>query len=295
MTLRTAALIAGAVGLILLAVGFVANAVKPSTDVTPAAAVSAEVLVIPPEVLALAPDGVVTVSGSGELVARTGRTVDVDAWGASRTSVTVTGFADWETLSTTLQEPRVVPSPTPSPSPEPSGSANPSASASPSPSATPSATPQATASAEPTPQASAAAEGSQDIWRASTEPAATYTVAVANVPAGLPIVVEAMGTGNVTQAQISTTREVDDAWISQVLAWGVALSAVGLVALLLLLVDIRPAQSKGEAWVAGRTAIGTGKEPPKPGSRRARRQAGQAMPVAQLPPPDADVETEVKP
>lgn len=292
MTLRTAALIAGAVGLILLAVGFVANAVKPSTDVTPAAAVSAEVLVIPPEVLALAPDGVVTVSGSGELVARTGRTVDVDAWGASRTSVTVTGFADWETLSTTLQEPRVVPSPTPSPSPEPSGSASPSASASHSPSATPSATPQATASAEPTPQASA---GMDDIWRASSEAASTYTVAVANVPTGLPVVVEATGTGSVTQAQISTTREVDDAWISQVMAWGVALSAVGLVALLLLLVDVRPAQSKGEAWVAGRTAIGTGKEPPKPGSRRARREAGQAMPVAMLPPPEADPEPEVKP
>ena len=57
MTLRTASLIAGVLGLILLAVALVANWVKPEASATPTAPIGATVVVIPPEVLALSPDG----------------------------------------------------------------------------------------------------------------------------------------------------------------------------------------------------------------------------------------------
>jgi len=79
------------------------------------------------------------------------------------------------------------------------------------------------------------------------------------------------------------SRTIDDDWISQVLWWGAALAAIGLIALIALFVDVRPAQSKGEEWLAGRTAVGHGRDEAAPGSRRARRQSGSAMPVATIP------------
>ena len=78
-------------------------------------------------------------------------------------------------------------------------------------------------------------------------------------------------------------RIIDDEWISQVLWWGVALSIVGLIALIARFIDVRPAQTKGEEWLAHRSGIGSGKEDARPGSRRHRRSLGAAMPVATIP------------
>ena len=104
-----------------------------------------------------------------------------------------------------------------------------------------------------------------------------------SVPAGLVLVVEALGDGELTAATLDITRTVDDQWISQVFWWGVALSILGLIALIARFIDVRPAQSKGEEWLAGRAAVGSGKGDPHPGSRRARRAAGSAIPVAAIP------------
>lgn len=283
MTLRTAGLIAGVLGLILLAVGFVANMVKPGDSATPTAQVGAAVVVIPPEVLALSPDAVLTVSGSGQLAAHTARTQDVPAWTASRTSVTITGISDWDTLSVKAGEPAA--SVSPSPSPSASGSTSPSASAkasvSPSASASGSASPSPAASAQPS--ASPTPLGSQDIWRDTAQQANTYTVNTADVPVGLALVVESLGGTDVTAASMTLPRVIDDEWISQVLWWGVALSVVGLIALIARFIDVRPAQTKGEEWLAYRSGIGSGKDEAKPGSRRHRRSQGATMPVATLP------------
>ena len=286
MTLRTASLIAGVLGLILLAVGLVANWVKPDASATPTAQIDATVVVIPPEVIALSPDAVLTISGDGELAAHTARTQDVAAWTASRTSVEVTGISDWETLTTTKSEPEPSPSPTVSPTASPSPSATPAstkipASPAASASASPGSSPNATAS--PTPSPAPTPLGSQDIWRATAQQANTYTVAAVDVPVGLTLVVESLGDAKVSSASLSLPRVVDDAWISQVLWWGVALAIVGLIALIALFIDVRPAQTKGEEWLAYRSGIGSGKADAKPGSRRSRRAHGAAVPVAEIP------------
>ena len=291
MTLRTAALIAGALGVVLLAVGLISQAIKPAAEASPSAALTTTVAVFPPQVLALAPAGTVTVSGEGTLVAHLARTVDADAWLASRevsadTEIadweTVTGFADWDHLAVTVDRPRVATTPSPSPSVSPSTS--PSTNASPSPSASPStsATPAPSASPSVTPTAGLASAGSQDTWRATEAANGTYSVDVSTLPAGLTLVVDSPSGVALTRAQITVSRVIDDAWITQLVWWGVGLTAVGLIALVLLFIDMRPVQSRGESWMAYRSGIGSGKREPRPGSRRARRQAGASMPVADL-------------
>jgi hypothetical protein len=61
--------------------------------------------------------------------------------------------------------------------------------------------------------------------------------------------------------------------------WGGALTAVGLVTLLVRIFDTRPAQARAESWLARRSAIGRGDEGANPGSRRARRVAGEHITV----------------
>ena len=285
MTLRTAGLIAGVIGVILLLVAGVAQLVKPAPDATPTAVVAATVVVVPPEVIALSPDGEFTFTGSGSLASHTARTQDVAAWTAARTAVTVTGLTDWDSLSTATDEPTAGPSASPSPSA--SGSASPSATPAKSPAASPSASasPSTTASgsASPTPSVAPTPLGSQDIWRETDATDATFTVKAATVPAGLSLVVEALGDGSVDSVALYLPRTVDDAWMSQVMWWGIGLTILGLIALIALFIDVRPAQSKGEQWLASRAAVGSGKEDAKPGSRRDRRAAGAAIPMVEIP------------
>lgn len=111
----------------------------------------------------------------------------------------------------------------------------------------------------------------------------TYTVKTADVPPGLTLVVEASDGADISSASLAMPRTIDDDWINQVLWWGIGLTFVGLIALIALFIDVRPAQTKGEEWLAQRSAVGSGKQAPKPGSRRARREAGHTMPVAVIP------------
>ena len=218
MTLRTAGLIAGVIGVILLLVAGVAQLVKPAPEANPAANVGATVVVIPPEVIALSPDGKFTFTGSDDLAAHTARTQDVAAWTASRTAVTVTGLADWESLTVTTAEPTAGPSASPSPS---ASGASPSAtpSASPAKSPSPSASPSASASGSPSPTPSVAPTplGSQDIWRNTDTTSATFKVNAASVPAGLSLVVESLGGGTVDSVSLHLPRTIDDAWITATL------------------------------------------------------------------------------
>jgi len=281
VTLRTAGLIAGVIGVILLAVAAVANLVKPSAEATPQATLDVAVVVVTPEFLATSPDAELTIRGTGDLAVHTARVEDVDAWTSTREYVTITGLTDWENLSTTTA------SPSPSPSPSPSGSASASPSASPSKAAkaspSASASPSTSASPSPTPSVAPTPLGSQDIWRDTAQEESTYSITGARVAPGLALVVEALGDDTLTDASLAISRTIDDDWISQVFWWGVGLSIIGLIALIARFIDVRPAQSKGEQWLAGRAAVGSGKDDPRPGSRRARRAAGHAIPVAAIP------------
>lgn len=100
---------------------------------------------------------------------------------------------------------------------------------------------------------------------------------------GLTIVVEALDGATVKTVELNLPRVIDDEWIGQLIWWGIALSVLGFIALIALFIDVRPAQSKSEEWLARRSAIGSGKGEPKPGSRRHRRQMGATMPVAEIP------------
>lgn len=281
MTLRTAGLIAGVLGVILLVVGFVANQVKPAAIGSPSASLDATVLVVPPEVLAISPDAVLTVSTNGAYATHTARGQDVDAWTEGRGAITLSGIDDWDHLS--YESAPLATSPSASPSPSTSASASASASSSPSASPSPSSSASASPTASPSPSVGPTPMGSQDIWRETAQSDATYTIDTATVPAGLTLVVEGLGDTKVTKASITIPRTIDDDWITQILWWGAGLAALGLIALIALFIDVRPAQTKGEEWLAYRSGIGSGKEEAKPGSRRARRQAGAAIPVVDIP------------
>jgi hypothetical protein len=279
VTLRTAGLIAGVLGLILLAAGLIAQAVKPANQATPSAAVDTPVVVVPPQVLALSPDGVLTITSDGALEAHTARTQDVDAWSRLRASVTITGVTDWDTLAVSTHDGAITQTPSPSPSASASASASASTQATASATPAPSASPSPSATTEP----SAALVSTQDIWRDTAQNDGTYTVDAADVPVGLTLVVEGVGGATISEASLAMPRTIDDDWISQVIWWGAGLSIIGLIALIALFIDVRPAQTKGEEWLAYRAGVGSGKSEPKPGSRRARRAEGTAMPVAVLP------------
>src|SRR5690606_6855788 len=105
----------------------IGNATRPEPEVTATAAITTPVVVVAPEVLALSPDGRIAFEGDGAIRVHAARTVDAEAWLPGRSTTFVTGFAEWNELSTRVAA-RVVPPDAP-PSPEP----NPSASPSPSP------------------------------------------------------------------------------------------------------------------------------------------------------------------
>lgn len=268
MSLRTTGLIAGVIGVILLIVGFIANSVRPPEAVVAHAEIDTPVVVYDPDFVTIAPDGQISVEGSGEIVAYTARPVDADAWLGEASYSLVTGLPDWEILSTRSVE-RVVASPSPSPSPSPSASASPSAAAAPV-------------------EGFIAADGrSSDLWRDIWTGTDRVDIPVASIPAGLTLVVMSADNSALTGTELSLTRTINDDWIAPLLWWGAALVLAGLIALVLLFIDLRPAQSRGESWMAARKA-GAGS---KPGSRRSRRAEGATIPQASLDEPPEGTDT----
>ncbi|MDN4474823.1 hypothetical protein QQX09_03015 [Demequina sp. SYSU T00192] len=273
MTLRTTALIAGALGLLLLIGGLIADAMRPASFGTPSAAVDTPVLLIGPAMVAMAPGGSITVEADGELVVYAGRTEDAEDWAATRDATVLTGVPTWEELST---EPFVADE---AATAEPSASPDASASATDEPSAEASASastePEASASASPEPSASAEEAPIADIWRASWDGDGSLTLDVDDLSEsylGLTLVVEAADGGSLTEVTMTIDRVVNDGWVTPLKWWGGALAVAGLIALVSLLVDHRNAGSKVETAVAGRKAT----PPATPGGRRERRETATA-------------------
>lgn len=277
MSLRTTALVAGVIGVLLLVAGLVADAQRPPREVTPDAAVDTAVLVYEPEMLAFAGDNRIGVSGAGEIVGLTARPADAEAWLADHSVTYVTGMPDWETLSTTAADP-VEPSPSPSPSGSASASASPSPSPEPSPSA--SASPGAEGEDEAAP-VDIVSETSEDHWRDDFRGTERLSVKGSDVVAGEVLVIVSTDGSPLTSTDLKQTRDVQDGWITPLIWWGAFLTAVGVIALVLRFVDLRPAQAKGEEWINKRQRVADGDEP-DPGSRRARREAGEHLPETSL-------------
>ncbi|WP_430868621.1 hypothetical protein [Demequina aurantiaca] len=281
MSLRTTGLIAGVIGVILLIVGFVADSVRPPEDVVAHADVDTAVVVYQPDFLTISPEGDLSVQGEGGIVAYTARPVDAEAWLATVDYTEVTSLPDWQVLGT-----RDVTVPAPTPSPAPSGSASASASPSPSETAEPSASPSPSVSPSPVAVPTetdpfVSAEGrTTDIWREGFTGTDTLSIAIASVPAGQTLVVMSTDGAALTGTDVSLTRVVNDDWITPLLWWGAILVLAGLVALVVLFIDLRPAQSRGESWMASRKS--GNKDDAESGSRRSRRAAGAVIPTASL-------------
>ena len=275
MSLRTTALVAGVIGVLLLAVGLIANAQRPPRDVTPSAAVDTGIVVVEPEMLAFAGEGRIGFSGQGDLVGLTARPADAHAWLVDREATEVTGLPDWETLSTAdvmVEEPQPTGSPSPSASPS-------EASASPTPTPSPSASAgEEAADAE---AVDVLAQTSQDLWRDERRGQGRLSVVASAIPAGETLVVVSRDGSALSSVDMSVTRDVQDGWITPLIWWGAFLTVAGVIALILRFIDVRPAQAKGEEWIAKRQKVGD-EEDPSPGTRRARRAAGEHLPETSL-------------
>ncbi|MDN4482545.1 hypothetical protein [Demequina lignilytica] len=257
MTLRTTALIAGALGLLLFIGGLIADAVRPSDVGEPRATLDTSVVVLEPDILALSPEAQLTVEGSGEIAAYVGRTSDAEAWIATRDVTFVTGVPVWEELAVEARDAQPVES---SASPSPSASASASASAEPSAGASPSASP----SASPAPSEAPVA----DIWRQHWTATGTLEMPVAQVPVGNTLVIESVDGTPLEAVQLTIPRAIDDAWVAPLKWWGAILAVIGIIALGSLIFDIRAARGRGESWAAARRQA----SPARPGGRRHRRE-----------------------
>lgn len=276
MTLRTTAVIAGALGLLMLIAGLIAQAVSPAHAVVTEQTLDTPVVVLGPEVLALPELQRLAVTADGGVEAHSARPVDAEAWLLQYSATYVTGYATWEEFTTRTAS-RIVAS-----------SATPSASASPSPSATAAATPTAEASPSPSPEATEAVPaeesfdyGSGDLWRHNWAGVGRVSIAVTAVSPGEYLVVNSVDGSNLRVLEISADRQVNDAWISPLTWIGVALAVLGLLAVLSAIIDVRPLQERVESWTTKRSRIATG-EDPKAGSRRERRLAGSSLPDVDL-------------
>ncbi|MFW2513208.1 hypothetical protein ACNI3K_05470 [Demequina sp. SO4-13] len=276
MSLRSTALVAGVIGALLLAAGLVAESQRPPRHVTASASVDTAIVVYEAEMVAFAGDSRIAVSGEGPIVARTARPADAEAWLADHEATLVTGLPTWETLSTEAFEAATA---SPSPSASPSASEEPAEESSPSPS--PSASPSAGEDAESEP-VDILAQTSQDHWRAEWRGEDRLSIRGSDVPPGETLVIVSSDGTDLTVTDLALTRDVDDGWIAPLIWWGAFLLAVGVIALVLRFVDLRPAQARGEEWMAKRQRAGGDGDEPRPRSRRARRANGEHLPEASL-------------
>ncbi len=276
MSLRTTALVAGVIGMLLLAAGLIADSQRPPTDVTASARIDTAIVVYEPEMIAFAGTSRIGVSGTGELVALTARPVDAAAWLATRSATEVTGLPSWQKLSTDSLEP-----PAPSPSPSPSASASPEPAADPSPSSSPSPSGEEGEQADAE-EVNILAETSRDHWRSERRGDGRLALLAHEVPPGETLVVMSVDGSPLTSTDIRLTRTVDDGWIAPLIWWGAFLTAVGIIGLGLRFIDLRPAHAKREEWLAKRQRAGDDDPYPDPESRRARRAKGEHLPDATL-------------
>lgn len=120
---------------------------------------------------------------------------------------------------------------------------------------------------------------SKDHWRENWRGTDRLAVLAVAVPPGETFIIESVDGSPLGEVEVYAVRDTNDDWITPLTWWGGVLAGVGLLAVILTFVDTRPLQKKGEEWRSRRAG---GDASPKQGSRRARRLAGAAVPVAPL-------------
>lgn len=286
MTLRTTAIIAGVLGLVMFLTGWVASAVRDDREVVTRESLDTPVVVLGPEVLALPGIERIAINGSGALDANTARPVDAEAWLKRHSATYVLGYLDWDELATRTGTRITTPSVAPSPSPDPSGAPTDDAAAADA--TTEDAATDAEGDGEPSPSPAPSADeaeqlydyGSNDLWRHSWRGESRVVVTGATVAAGETLVVFDETGDNLESVEFYAIRDVNDEWISPMMWVGGALALLGVVAALSGLVDIRPIQARVETWQRKRSGVAA--NPPRPGSRRERRLAGSTLPEVLL-------------
>jgi len=284
VTLRTTAVIAGAIGLLMLIAGLIAQAISPAHDVVTEVNLDTPVVVLGPEVLALPEVQRLAVNADGGVEAHTARPVDAEAWLASHSATYITGYATWDELTTRTASRIVADTATPSPSATPEASPEASPAAEPSPSPSPEA-------ADTAPAEESFDYGSGDLWRHNWAGMGRVSIAFGAVSPGEYLVVNSLDGSNLGAVEISANRQVNDAWISPLIWIGIALAVLGVFAVLSAIIDVRPLQERVESWTTKRSRIAAG-EAPKSGSRRERRLAGSSLPDVD---PDVDLEPKSNP
>ncbi len=286
MTLRTTAIIAGVLGLVMFLTGVIASAVRDDREVVTQQSLDTPVVVLGPEVLALPGIERIAINGAGALDANTARPVDAEAWLKRHSATYVLGYVDWDELATRTGTRITTPSVAPSPSPDPSGAPTDDAAAADA-ATTDAATDAAgdgEASPSPAPSVDEAEQlydyGSNDLWRHSWRGESRVVVTGATVAAGETLVVFDETGDNLESVEFYAVRDVNDEWISPMMWVGGALALLGVVAALSGLVDIRPIQARVETWQRKRSGVAA--NPPRPGSRRERRLAGSTLPEVLL-------------
>ncbi|NTV38559.1 MAG: hypothetical protein HGA51_01175 [Demequinaceae bacterium] len=266
MTLRTTAIIAGALGLLMLIAGLLANNARPDREVLTTASLETPVVVVGPEIIALQGLDRISVDAKGGIEAHTARPADASGWLKQYSATYVTGYAGWDALATRMESRVVLESPSPSPSPSPSGAPT-----------SPSPVPTDAATTDQGDAAVSADYGSADDWRSSWRGVNRVSLAVGAIAPGEYLVVYAADGSNLKNVQFSAVRQINDGWIDPLMWIGAMLAVLGAVAALSGLVDTRPVQARAEGWLRGRSRIAAG-DSIRPGSRRERRLAGSSLP-----------------
>ena len=272
MTLRTTAIIAGALGLLMLIAGLIAQAVRPEHAVVTQATLGTPVVVLGPEVLALEELQRLAVTADGGIEAHSARPVDAEAWLGEHSATFITGYASWDELTTRTAS-RIVPE-----SPSPSPSASPPAEVAATPGPSPSPSPDAVADDA---EEEVFDYGSPDVWRQNWAGEGRVSVAMSAISPGEYFVVHSVDSSDLGVLEISAERQVNDAWISPLMWIGTALAVLGVLAVLSGIIDVRPLQERVESWTTKRSRIAAGEEA-RPGSRRERRLAGSTLPEVDL-------------
>jgi len=280
VTLRTTAIIAGVLGLLMLVTGLIGNAVRADREALTQQALDTPIVVLSPEVLALPGLEQIRVTGTGTLDQVTARPVDADEWLKSRTATYVLGYDGWDELATRHQTRVTIPSQSPQPSASPETSAE----------ATTQASPSAEPSSDPGLATDSSSEGigdaARDVWRTHKATQSSVVISGDALAVGETVLVFSHDGQSLTSIEFLAQREVNDEWIAPLIGVGGALAVVGVIAVLSALIDIRPLQARIESWQQRRSGIAA--QPPRPGSRRERRLAGSTLPAVDLAERDAE-------
>lgn len=248
MRLRTSVLIAGALGVVMLVVGLVAQSNRLEQYAHPSTDVQTSIVVVSPELLAVDSQARFAVESTNGAHAYAARPVDVVAWVGASSVTYVTDIGSWESLTTRTAE-RVQP-PASELTPSPGTPVTPVPSVSPSSLPTPSPTTSPTPSPSPTPGSVdddiETWDTSSDLWRQQWSGHPRLSILAGDVTPGLSLIYVSADGSPLSSIEMRLERPTRDEWIGPVTLWGLVLTFMGALTLIYLLLVSSPLQAVAE-------------------------------------------------